>query len=89
VGIEVLMLRVTSEDESLLQASMFREAVIIADGPAISIDLFGFHSYETVSRIPGHSQSALTDFSGKGLNCGISAHNVLAESKLLGRNLRF
>jgi hypothetical protein len=52
VGIKVLMLGVTSEDESLLQASVFREAVIITDRPAISIYLFGQHSYDTVSKIP-------------------------------------
>jgi hypothetical protein len=36
----------------LLQAGMFREAVIIANRPAVSIYLFRQHSYDTVSRIP-------------------------------------
>jgi hypothetical protein len=89
MGIEVLMLRETSEDESLLQASTLREAVIITDGPAISVDLFRKYSYGKVSKILSHNSSTLTNFLRKSLNRGVSAHNVLTSGELLRSYLRF
>jgi len=85
VSIKVLVFRIPSETQSLLDSAGQWEPLVIANGPAICINLVGFDAYGILNSMGRFTEVGppLTDFLGQPLNLGVGFYNIFTVQKFL------
>lgn len=88
MGVEILMFGKTGKHETLLNTKTLREAVIVADRPAVSVYLMRLDTWQQMSVHSNGGRGIHTNRLSELLHFRISLDDQLALRQLLDRDLR-